>query len=362
MAKTKKADSGRKAEGARKVEGVRKTGGRRKTADGRTADGGAAARNGADADAALGADRPEAVAAREGAAVLAAQAPEAPAILVGGIAFDLDDPHLPPEIRDGALASGGYPYEDTTKDRVYEDQLRLLQIELVKLQQWVVETGERVMILFEGRDAAGKGGMVSTFRAYMNPRSARSVALPKPSDTERGQWYFQRYVAHLPTRGEIVLFDRSWYNRAGVERVMGFCTEEESDTFLAEAPKLEALLVEDGLRLFKVWLDIGREMQLKRFHDRRHDPLKIWKLSPVDIKALALWDDYTAARDRMLAATHTDLAPWLVIKANDKKRARLNAIRHVLTHLDYEGKSADAIGAVDPAILGHGPDILKSGG
>jgi polyphosphate kinase 2 len=192
----------------------------------------------------------------------------------------------------------------------------------------------------------------------MNPRSARGVALPKPSDTERGQWYFQRYVAELPTAGEIVLFDRSWYNRAGVERVMGFATPEQTAAFLEEVPRFETMLVREGILLFKFWLDIGREMQLKRFHDRRHDPLKIWKLSPVDIRALGLWDDYTEARDRMLAATHTSEAPWTVIRANDKKRARLNTIRQVLKSIEYTGKNADAVGETDGNILGFGLEFL----
>ncbi len=296
---------------------------------------------------------PEALAGKEGAAVLKAQAPEAPAIRVGDVHFDLDDPVFPKELEARALSSGGYPYEEEIKNRVYEDQLKLLQLELVKLQKWVVESGARVVALFEGRDAAGKGGTVVTFRSYMNPRSCRAVALPKPTEVERGQWYFQRYVAELPTRGEIVMFDRSWYNRAVVEPVMGFCKPEETDAFLDQVPRFEKLLVDDGIILVKFWLDIGREMQLKRFHDRRHDPLKIWKLSPVDIKALALWDDTTAARDRMFAETDTDVAPWTVIRSNDKKRARLNAIRHLLKRVDYDGKTPEAIGDVDPRLIGR---------
>jgi polyphosphate kinase 2 len=309
-------------------------------------------------DAALSGDHAAALAAREGAAVLSALAPEAPAIEVADIHFDLDEPDLPEEIAAAALASGGYPYEDQIKEKVYDDQLRLLQIELVKVQKWANDSGARIVMLFEGRDAAGKGGMIGTFRQYMNPRSARDVALPKPSDTERGQWYFQRYVAELPTAGEIVMFDRSWYNRAGVERVMGFCTEDQTTAFLEEVVPFEQMLVREGLNLFKFWLDIGREMQLKRFHDRRHDPLKIWKLSPIDIKALDRWDDYTHARDRMLAASHTLVAPWTVIRGNDKKRARLNAIRHVLKHLDYTDKNPDSIGETDGNIIGSGPDFL----
>jgi polyphosphate kinase 2 len=296
----------------------------------------------------------------EGAAVLTAQAPEAPEIKVGKVPFDLDEPELPKAIADAALRSGGYPYEEPVKDRVYEEQLRLLQIELVKLQKWANDGGARIVLLFEGRDAAGKGGTIATFRQYMNPRSARDVALPKPSDTERGQWYFQRYVAELPTAGEIVLFDRSWYNRAGVERVMGFCTPDETTAFLEEVPRFEAMLVREGIYLFKFWLDIGREMQLKRFHDRRHDPLKIWKLSPVDIRALDMWEAYTHARDRMLAASHSATAPWIVVRANDKKRARLNTIRHVLRSLDYTGKNPDAVGETDPNIVGIGPEFLFS--
>jgi polyphosphate kinase 2 len=319
----------------------------------------AARADGEDVDASRIKVDPAAVAAAEGVAVLAAQAPEAPAIEVAGISFDLDEPMFPPKLEKRALASGGYPYEDEIKNRVYEDQLRLLQIELVKLQKWVVDSGARVVVLFEGRDAAGKGGSIMTFRAYMNPRSCRAVALPKPTEAERGQWYFQRYAAQLPTRGEIVLFDRSWYNRATVEPVMGFCTPEERDAFLEEAPRFEHMLVRDGIVLVKFWLDIGREMQLKRFHDRRHDPLKIWKLSPVDIKALGVWDAYTEARDRMLEATDTEFAPWTVIRSNDKKRARLNAIRHVLKQVDYAGKTPEAIGDTDPGILGRGLSALR---
>ncbi|HUG63288.1 MAG TPA: polyphosphate kinase 2 [Methylomirabilota bacterium] len=311
-------------------------------------------------DVRLAAEDPDSLAEREGAAVLSTHAPEAPEICVDETSFDLDEPVFPDAIKAAALASGGYPYEDSIKDKVYADQLRLLQIELVKLQKWVNDTGARLVLLFEGRDAAGKGGSIGTFRRYMNPRSARDVALPKPSETERGQWYFQRYVAQLPTAGEIVMFDRSWYNRAGVERVMGFCTEEEAEAFLDEVGSFEAMLVREGIVLVKFWLDIGREMQLKRFHDRRHDPLKVWKLSPVDIKALGMWDEYSRARDRMFEASHTSIAPWTVLRANDKKRARLNAIRHVLKLLDYDGKTPEAIGETDPNIIGSGPDILKA--
>lgn len=301
----------------------------------------------------------ELIAAREGAAVLATQAPDAPPITFGNMIFDLDNPYLPEEIEKNALSSGGYPYDSELKSKIYLEQLRLLQIELVKMQKWVNDQGKRVVVLFEGRDAAGKGGTIATFLEYMNPRSARHVALTKPSDVERGQWYFQRYVNELPTKGEIVLFDRSWYNRGVVEPVMGFCTPEEADLFLAEVPNFERMLIHEGIVLVKIWLDIGREMQLNRFHDRRHDPLRIWKLSPVDLKALGMWDQYTTARDRMLKATHSDVSPWIIVRSNDKKRARLNAIRHVLGLLDYDRKNLAAIGDIDDKILGKGLKFLK---
>ena len=273
--------------------------------------------------------------------------------------FDLDDPKLPDWVEARALASGGYPYDDTLKNGDYEEQLEALQVELVKLQHHVNAAGLRMALLFEGRDAAGKGGAIFAFRQYLNPRSARDVALPKPTETEAGQWYFQRYVAELPTAGEIVTFDRSWYNRAGVEPVMGFCTPAQHKSFLRHVPHFEGMLVDSGLILFKFWLDIGREMQLKRFHERRHNPLKIWKLSPMDYAALEKWDAYGAARDEMLAATDSEAAPWTVVLANDKRRARLDIIRHVLAGVDYEGRDRDAIGKVDPRILGHGLSFLK---
>ena len=206
------------------------------------------------------------------------------------------------------------------------------------MQLWQQATGKRIMAVFEGRDAAGKGGAILAASAYMNPRSARVVALTKPTETERGQWYFQRYVSHFPTAGEFVLFDRSWYNRAGVEPVMGFCTKDEYELFMKQVPRFEKMIVQDIIHFFKFWLNIGREMQLKRFHDRRHDPLKVWKLSPMDIAALKKWDDYTDKRDRMLKETHTDAAPWTVVLANDKRRARINLLRHILRTLDYDGK------------------------
>lgn len=273
--------------------------------------------------------------------------------------FDIDDPVLPSWVDDAKLSAGGYPYDKKMKREDYDNALEALQIELVKVQFWLQSTGKKVMAVFEGRDAAGKGGTIFATKAYLNPRSARVVALTKPTETERGQWYFQRYISHFPTAGELVLFDRSWYNRAGVEPIMGFCTPEEHKRFLKETPRLEKMIVHDDVHFFKFWLDIGRETQIERFHDRRHSPLKCWKLSDMDIAALTKWDDYTAMRDQMLDKTHTDDAPWTVVRANDKRRARINVIQHILKSIDYEGKDKKAIGDIDDKILGFGPDFLK---
>jgi len=272
--------------------------------------------------------------------------------------FDLDDPELPDAIEDRALTSANYPYDKRMKRKKYKKELRLLQIELLKLQHWALSEGERIVILFEGRDAAGKGGTIKRFMEYMNPRHARAVALSKPTETERGQWYFQRYVRHLPTAGDILLFDRSWYNRGGVERVMGFCTEAEVEKFFREAPDFEAMLVRDGIRLFKFWLTIGREMQIKRFHARRHDPLKQWKLTPLDLSTLPKWDDYNRAKEDIFRHTHTDLSPWTVVRANDKRRTRINVIRHVLASIDYTGKDEETVGTPDSKIVGAGADFF----
>ena len=272
--------------------------------------------------------------------------------------FDLDRPDLPETIADAAFRSGGYPYDDRMERKAYEMELRLLQIELLKLQHWVRETGQRVVIVFEGRDAAGKGGTIKRFMQHLMPRHARAIALAKPTEAERGQWYFQRYIAHLPTAGDMILFDRSWYNRAGVERVMGFCTGDQVEAFLTETPKFEAALVRDGILLFKFWLTVGREMQLKRFHARRHDPLKSWKLSDIDLAALSKWDDYTQAKEDLFRHTHSDLAPWTVIRANDKRRTRLNAIRHVLNATDYAKKDTRIATAPDPNIVGSGASFF----
>jgi polyphosphate kinase len=283
---------------------------------------------------------------------------DAPRIETAFGGFDLDDPALPEWVEREALGSGGYPYDEPIKDRLYEEELEQLQVELVKLQSYVGAVGLRLVLVFEGRDAAGKGGSIFAFRQYLNPRSVRVVALPKPSEVERGRWYFQRYVAHLPTKGEMVLFDRSWYNRAGIEPVMGFCTAEESEAFLHDVAPFETMLVDDGIVLFKFWLNIGRATQLKRFFERRHNPLKIWKLSPIDYATMHNWEAYTEARDRMFAASHRPDAPWSVVRANDKRRARLNIIRHVLATLDYPGKDANVVRKPDPLIL-NGPEILE---
>ena len=281
---------------------------------------------------------------------------DAPRIKTRHGVFDLDDAVLPEWVAEGAFKSGGYPYDEPMKDKDYAEQLTALQIELVKLQRHVKESGMRVVMLFEGRDAAGKGGSIFAFRQYLNPRSARIVALPAPTEAERGQWYFQRYVAELPTAGEMVLFDRSWYNRAGVEPVMGFCTRAEHRQFLDSVPGFERMLVGQGTHLFKFWLSIGFEMQLKRFYERRHNPLKVWKLSPIDYAAMNRWNAYSHARDEMFVASHTPEASWTVIRSNDKKRARLNVMRHVLSNLSYPGKDRKVVGRTDPMIFG-GPEM-----
>jgi polyphosphate kinase 2 len=272
--------------------------------------------------------------------------------------FDIDDPHLPPAIKEAALGSGGYPYDTKLDDDEYEVDLTKLQIELVKVLAWQQRTGRRSVLVFEGRDAAGKGGSIHAIREHINPRQARIVALARPSDREAGQWYFQRYAAELPAAAEMVLFDRSWYNRGVVEPVMGFCTAEQTTQFLAEAPTFEGMITESGTLLFKFWLEIGREMQLVQFHQRRHDPLKAWKISQVDLEAIDRWDDFTAARDRMIEATHTRRSPWIIVKANDRRRAHLALIRHLLRNIDYDGRDLKAIGKVDRKVLGFGPEGL----
>ena len=245
--------------------------------------------------------------------------------------------------------------------KAYEAQKYHLQVELLKLQAWIKDTGQRVVVLFEGRDAAGKGGTIKRFMEHLNPRGARVVALEKPTPVEQGQWYFQRYVQHLPTRGEIVLFDRSWYNRSGVERVMGFCTDDELGEFLRQAPEFERNLTRSSVHLIKFWFSVSREEQRRRFTEREKHPLKQWKLSPVDIASLDKWDEYTEAKQAMFVHTDTREAPWTVIKSDCKKRARLNAIRYVLHRLPYTDKQVDNIGPLDPLLVGRAYDVYEAG-
>lgn len=249
-----------------------------------------------------------------------------------------------------------YPYSERMPRKAYEKDLAALQIELVKMKTWAKESGTRIAIVFEGRDAAGKGGTIKRFRENLNPRGAHVVALSKPSDTEATQWYFQRYVDHLPAAGEIAFFDRSWYNRAVVEHVFGFCTSEQRMHFYRQVPDFEKMLVDDGIKLFKIWLNVGRAEQLRRFLDRESDPLKQWKLSWIDVEGLKKWEAYSDAIKETLTKTHTDHAPWTVVRSDDKRRARLEAIRNVLTQLDYSRKDIKALGQVDPKVCG-GPDI-----
>jgi polyphosphate kinase len=248
---------------------------------------------------------------------------------------------------------GGYPYRNLMSRHTYEKQKYALQVELLKLQAWVRETGQRLVILFEGRDAAGKGGAIKRFMEHMNPRGARVVALEKPTESERGQWYFQRYVQHLPTSGEIVLFDRSWYNRAGVERVMGFCSEAEYNDFMQQVPEFERQLVRSGMHVVKFWFSVSQEEQRRRFKEREIHPLKQWKLSPVDLASLDKWNEYTDAKEAMFAQTDTADSPWAVVRSDCKKRARLNAMRHILHKLPYSNRDVRAIGMVDPLIVGR---------
>ena len=254
-----------------------------------------------------------------------------------------------------------YPYDERMTRREYEVTKRAVQIELLKLQAWVKDTGQKVVLVFEGRDAAGKGGTIKRFTEHLNPRGARVVALEKPTDRERGQWYFQRYVSQLPSAGEIVLFDRSWYNRAGVERVMGFCTEEQYLEFMRQAPEFERMLVRSGTHLIKLWFSVTQSEQRTRFMIRQIDPVRRWKLSPTDLASLDKWDAYTDAKEAMFFYTDTEHAPWTVVKSNDKKRARINALRHVLHTLDYTGKNAGRIGETDPLIVGPASDVYEAG-
>ncbi|WP_436756857.1 polyphosphate kinase 2 [Streptosporangium sp. V21-05] len=251
-----------------------------------------------------------------------------------------------------------YPYGERMDRAEYDRLKRLLQIELLKLQYWIKDTGGRVVVLFEGRDAAGKGGTIKRFMEHLNPRGANVVALEKPSERESTQWYFQRYISHLPAAGEMVFFDRSWYNRAGVERVMRFCTPEEYLEFLEQAPEFERMLVRDGIHLVKFWFSVSRTEQRTRFVIRQVDPVRQWKLSPMDLESLDKWEDYTAAKEDMFVNTDTEEAPWTVIKSNDKKRARIEAMRHVLSLFEYDNKDHEIVGTPDPRIVVHAADVL----
>ncbi|MGD1071661.1 MAG: polyphosphate kinase 2 [Bryobacteraceae bacterium] len=259
------------------------------------------------------------------------------------------------------IISSNYPYAKQMKEEDYLEEIELLQIELVKMQAWVKEVGERIVLIFEGRDAAGKGGTIQRFTENLNPRGAKVVALAKPSDTERGQWYFQRYIEKLPTKGEIVFFDRSWYNRAGVEHVMGFCTPHEYLEFMRQAPEFERMMVRSGIRVFKFWFSVSREEQLRRFLGRAQDPLKQWKLSPMDVESLGRWDSYTKAKEAMLFYTDTADAPWTIVRSDDKNRARLNAMKWVLHAIPYAGKDTDVVTAPDPHIVGSAKTIYEHG-
>jgi polyphosphate kinase 2 len=290
--------------------------------------------------------------------------------LLAGLTVDDDDEHDDPVLRwpDGRIVDTwreDYPYPEKMSRDEYEYLKRPLQIELVRLQNWVKDTGQRIVMVFEGRDAAGKGGTIKRFTEHLNPRGASVVALIKPTERERSQWYFQRYVPSLPGAGEIVMFDRSWYNRAGVERVMGFCTDEEYWEFMREAPEFEKMLINSGLQLTKFWFSVTPAEQRTRFAIRRIDPVRQWKLSPMDIESLDKWEGYTEAKEAMFHYTDTEKAPWTVVRSNDKKRARIEAIKHILLRFDYEGKNADAIGEPDKNLIGpasamseHDPDLV----
>jgi len=251
-----------------------------------------------------------------------------------------------------------YPYDELMKRDEYEDEKYQLQIELLKLQYWGQDHGVRHIVVFEGRDAAGKGGTIKRFTEHLNPRAARVVALNKPTETEAGQWYYQRYIQHFPTFGEIVMFDRSWYNRAGVERVMGFCTPEDYELFMRQTPEFEKMIIDSGTHLTKFWFSVTQREQRTRFAIRQIDPVRRWKLSPMDLESLDRWEDYTAAKEAMLRGTDTDFAPWTTIRSNDKKRARINAMRAFLNQFEYEGKDHSVVYDPDPLIVRRGRDAV----
>ena len=267
----------------------------------------------------------------------------------------------PDEVLADNWRDGGYPYKNLLRRSTYEREKFRLQVELLKFQAWVKETGQRVVIIFEGRDAAGKGGTIKRLMEHLNPRGARVVALEKPTETERGQWYFQRYIANLPTRGEIILFDRSWYNRAGVEHVMGFCSDQEYEEFIRQTPEFERHLVRSGIHIVKFWFSVSRKEQRRRFKERKVHPLKQWKLSPVDLASLDKWDEYTKAKEAMFFDTDTADAPWTVVKSDCKKRARLNAMRYILNRFDYDKKDNDKVGKLDALIVGRAYAVYERG-
>lgn len=277
-------------------------------------------------------------------------------------AVDEDDglvfPVVTPDRVRHAFETGQYPYDQKISRSKYETLKAQLQAELLKVQLWAMETGQRFVMLFEGRDAAGKGGTIKRFMEHLNPRHARVVALAKPSDVELGQWFYQRYIEHLPTAGEIVFYDRSWYNRAGVERVMDFCSPGEYLEFMRQTPDLERMLTRSGIQLYKYWFSVTQDEQKRRFEARTTDPLKRWKLSPIDQASLSKWDDYTEAKEAMFFYTDTADAPWTIVKSNDKKRARLNCMLHFLDTLDYPGKNTELIKAPDPLIVGHAGHVV----
>ena len=266
--------------------------------------------------------------------------------------------HDPEQVKE-LFRNGTYPYKTKIRKAAYERHKEELQVELLKVQSWVKETGQRIIVIFEGRDAAGKGGTIKRFMEHLNPRAARTVALEKPTEHELGQWYFQRYIHHLPTEGEMVFFDRSWYNRAGVERVMGFCDSLEYLEFMRQVPDLERMLVRSGIRLFKYWFSVTHEEQQRRFKARLADPLKHWKLSPIDQESQGKWAEYTDAKEAMFFYTDTADAPWTIVKSDDKKRARLNCMQHFLSKLDYPDKNPDVVNGSDPLIVGSSSQVIE---
>ena len=263
--------------------------------------------------------------------------------------------------KNAIFPTANYPYEKKMKKAEYEEEKTLLQIELAKFQHWIKDSGQKYLIIFEGRDAAGKGGTIKRFTEHLNPRGAPVIALAKPDEREKGQWYFQRYIQHLPTKGEIVFLDRSWYNRAGVERVMGFCTPQEYLEFMRQCPELERMITRSGIKVIKFWFSISRNEQFRRLHARQHDPLKQWKISDIDLASLDKWDNYTEAKEAMFFYTDTKDSPWTVVKSDCKKRARLNAIRHVLANADYPNKDHDIACPADDLIVGSADTIYETG-